>query len=684
MEESHHFDMSIPEGHWVNTDEEALAWYNYFVESAKIRKHLGLDSETTGLSTSRDYIIIWSISDGLQRICLPSRYIELFKPLLEDPEVTFSFTHAKYDAHMFANAGVDLTLAGNWYDTSVQSWLINENNLGRHGLKECMEDHLNRKVPTFEETFGKIPSKRNGIKKTIGDMIHDALKDPVRCFKAADYASLDSYDSLVLRFHFDEKMKELHISPDQTLYDYYHRIEVPFTKVLWKMERRGVTVNPTHLAEQKVQMEEEMKEIVEQFSEAAAPFYNAEAIAKGEKAGLYNINLSSSSPDSKWFFYDVLKKPVEHWTDGGASGNKKPALDADILDDWAGEGDAWAELLLRHRDLDKTYGTYVVGLAKHQRPEVGDFRIHTSLNQHGTVTGRLSSSQPNLQNIPRANNDRFGIRKAFIPAPGKILIVADYAQLEMRLMAHFSQDEKMVTAIRSNIDLHCLTVSEMEGIPYDEVIAAVKADKKLKKGELGRELTAREFDLLLKRQNNKSTGFGIIYGIGGPKLAAKLTRETGHYLSPQEGIMLIKKWLNVFPGVRHYIDYTQDFLRRYEKVQTLLGRYRRFGSIRYMSKQESSRAERQGVNSIIQGSAADIAKSAMLQAEYDPELNDLECEMLLQVHDELMFEMPDDNKENIDAAKKRVQEIMEHPFLEDLLVALPAEVGSGYTWADAK
>jgi DNA polymerase I len=693
----HQFDMTIPEGFMVSTPEEAQQWLAYFLEAAK-RTPLGLDSETTGLNRTRDYVIIWSLSDGLQRICILSELIPYFLPLLENPEVDFDFTNAKFDAHMFANSGADLTKAGRWHDTSVQSWLLNENKTGRHGLKECVEDHLGRTCPTFVSIFGKTQKakvSKKGIvtpERTTGDLIRAALADPVQRLKAIDYASLDAYNSHVLREHFDEQMKQ-HImfqnadGSFHTLFEYYHSIEVPFSKTLYMMERRGVCVDAGHLDEQKEMMTAEMADIQSQFTHAAAPFQAMRVTDADEKPGPFIMNLSSSSPDSKWFFYEVLKKPIENWTDGGESGVKQPKLDHDVLEDMADDGDEWAHLLLRYRDIDKTYGTYVKGLSKHQRQEIGDYRIHTSLNQHGTVTGRLSSSEPNLQNIPRPSEDDFKIRSAFVPGEGMIFIVGDYAQLEMRLMAHFSRDEKMINAILNDIDLHCLTTSEMECIPYDEIIAAVKAEKAYKKVKLGRELTEREIELLLKRQQNKSTGFGIIYGIGGPKLAAKLSRETKHFLSPEEGIQKIKKWLSVFPGVRAYIDYTQSFLRQHGKVQTLLGRWRRFGDIKSMSKKDAARAERQGVNSIIQGSASDIAKVAMIRCENDPLLKELGVRMLLQIHDELMFEMPlpdFTDRTNVKRAVERIKEIMEHPFGSDLLVPLPVELGTGFAWDAAK
>lgn len=669
----HSFDMSLPPPIYVDTPEEAHRWITHFRESHDRVGSLGLDSETTGINKTRDVVIFWSLSDGASRIALPAQYIHLFRePILENPAINFDLTNAKFDAHMFANSGADISKAGMWRDTVVQSWLNNENNQGRHGLKECITDHFGRKTPTFEETFGKVPPKKVDKKtgkllsKTMNELIREALEDKSssKFFGAVDYASLDAYNTFHLRRHFDNLLAQIPVGWG-TLQEYFELVEVPFTKVLWKLERRGFAVDVGYLRELKGPMEADMLTVEKQF------------------AGYAGQVLNLDSPDDvRGFFFDLLKKTPEKYTSGGASGKKKPSTDAEVLDKWAGEGDPWAQRLLKYRTIAKIYGTYVNGLMEHVNwPK--DYRIHTSLNQSGTVTGRLSSSGPNLQNLPRPGEDKFKIREAFIADEGMALVVADYAQLEMRLMAHFSGDQKMIDAILNNIDLHCFTVSEMEGIPYDEIVAAVKAEKMHKKGTLGRPMTEREEELILKRQNAKATGFGIIYGIGGPRLAAGLTRDTGKLYSEKDGWMLISKWLGVFPGVERYIGSVKDQLLQVGSVQTILGRWRRFGDLRGMSRRDSSQAERQGVNSIIQGTAADVAKMAMLRCEHDPELIALKARMLLQIHDELIFECPN-VPETIQAVKKRVCALMEAPFSQPLRVPLPVEAGHGYSWASAK
>ena len=657
------FDLSLPPAYFVESEYEATQWMNHFLKSHKIVGGLGLDSETSGITKHKDVVLIWSLSDGANRICLPGKFIHLFKePILENPEINFDLTNAKFDAHMFANSGADISKAGQWRDTIVQSFLLDENRQGRHGLKESVRDHFDRDPPTFEQTFGKLPPAKKGtIKKTYGDLINEALVDPVRKAAASDYAAMDAFNTTMLRHYFDALLERQVMYQGMNLKDFFYGVEVPFTKVLWRMERRGFQIDVDYLQNLKGPMESRMEEIEKEFAKAAGQL----------------INLRSTNA-VRWFFFQFLQKSPSKMTTGGTSGNVQPSVDAEVLDGWAGQGDPWAKLLLEYRGIDKIHGTYVESLMELVDPY---WRIHTSLNQIGAQSGRLSSSDPNLQNIPRPDEDQFKIREAFRAAKGKRLIVADYAQLEMRLMAHFSRDAKMIQAIIDGVDLHCLTVSEMYGIPYDEVIGAVHAKDAAKK--TGVKPTERQKELLMLRQAAKATGFGIIYGIGGPRLAAGLTKMGAKTYSEAEGWQLIEKWYGVFPGVRVFIESAKKQIKQIGYVQTISGRFRRAGDVANMSKRDASQTERTLINAIIQGSAADIAKASMLKAEADPELNYYGAQMLLQVHDELVFEVPD-IPEVVEACKKRLKAIMEDPFGQPLLVPLPAEVGDGYTWASAK
>lgn len=684
------FDMSIPVGHWVEDEYTASQWMQHFLVSHKINNGLGLDTETTGLDIVRDRPIVWSLSDGANRICLPAKFLPMFRPILENPEVKFDLTRAKFDAHMIANYGVDISKAGEWRSTDVQSWYYNENNQGRHGLKECITDHFGRVTPTFEQTFGKVPNKKidkatgRNLNKTVGQIIEEAFKGITegmtpeqqreasqRKLRSADYASLDSYNSTVLRAYFDSLLEKIDMGPmggGMSVKDYYYKFAVPFTKVLWKMERRGITMDRGHFKQVQGPMEEEMESIRKEFSQATT--------ALSGQTRIMNLN---SVADVRFFFYTLLQKEVKKMTDGGSTGNKQPSTDADVLDGWAGEGCQWARKLLKYREIAKTYGTYVVGL---QAWIDSSSRIHTTFNQTGAVTGRLSSKDPNLQNIPRPGEDAYKIREGFVAGERKSLIVIDYQQMEMRLMACFSGDEKMINAINSGEDIHCRTVAEMEGIPYDVVNSAKKAEKAFKEGKLT-SLSHEVEELLLKRQNAKATGFGIIYGIQGPHLAANLTKDTGKLVTEQEGIELIAKWFSVFPNIQKHIERTKEEIWKYGYVQTITGRFRRFGDLRSMNRRDRAMAERQGVNAQIQGSAADIAMIAMIAIEEDEELKKHGYKMLLQVHDEIVGEC-DDNPESVTFCKERVKYHMENSLGLSLPVKLPADAGSGHDWAHAK
>lgn len=657
------FNISLPAPYFVESEYEARQWMNHFLQSHKLNGGLGLDSETSGLSKTKDIVLIWSLSDSANRICLPAKFITLFKePILENPEVNLDLTNAKFDAHMFANTGADISKAGEWRDTVVQSFLWNENNQGRHGLKETVKDHLGRSPMTFEMVFGKVPPKRKGaVPITPGDLIMKALADPVKKAQAADYASMDAYNSTALRHHFDGLLGSQLMYHGVTLKDFFYKVEVPFTKVLWRMERRGFQIDSNYLLNLKGPMESRMEAIQKEFVR--------------ETGQLINLR---SRISTGWFFFQYLKKEPIKMTTGGTTGNVQPSIDAEVLEEWAGQGDPWAKLLLEYRSIDKIHGTYVESIMELLD---SNSRVHTTLNQIGAQSGRLSSSDPNLQNIPRPDEDEFKIRDAFVASKGYKLLVADYAQLEMRLMAHFSQDQKMIQAILDGTDLHCLTVSEMYGIPYEEVIGAVHAKDAAKK--TGIKPTDRQKELLMFRQAAKATGFGIIYGIGGPKLASQLTKLGSKIYSEAEGWSLIEKWYGVFPQVKIFIESMKKQIRQVGYVQTITGRFRRAGDVQNMTRRDASQTERTLINAIIQGTAADIAKTAMMRAEIDSVLTDNGARMLLQVHDELVFEVPDDS-DVVATCKARLRAIMEDPFGRPLLVPIPAEVGEGYTWASAK
>lgn len=652
---------TIPDAEWVENEQQLASVCQYLQNSGR-DNGLAYDTETTGLSTWSDIPLMISFSDGIRRVAMMADWLHhpwVKDALLQNVEIRKIGTNMKFDMHMSANAGVELK--GPIEDTLVKSWLHNENRFG-HGLKDTARDYCGIRMVEFKEIF---PMRRGTARvpgETAGEAIRRVLADPAGRVKAIEYSGLDAYASHRVSTYLDDKLRDESIGTNWTLLDHFRTWEVPFTQTLWNMERRGFTVCTGHLRTQKGPMERDMLDIEGEIAKMAG----------------WVVNINSTQQLRRLFFEQLGYQSLK-MTDGGKTGNKQPSTDEEVLQSFVDNGCPYSKLIMEHRKISKIYGTYIEGLLGWVD---NDLRIHTTLKQGGTVTGRLSSSDPNLQNIPRLKTDKFKIRQAFTAALLKRLVVADYDQLEMKLMAHFSGDPKMVDAINSGKDLHCVTVALMFGENYDEVYAAKKA----------KEPTAEQEILLMKRQSAKAVGFGLIYGIGPGKLAGQLTEELKRLVRKEEAQNDIKRYFAAFPGVDRFIKDTHQACHRSEFVQTLLGRKRRLPQINARggagadedSKGVVAEARRQSVNSIIQGTASDVAKAAMLVAEHDPVLRDAGAKLLMQIHDELIWEV-DDHPEAIAIVKKRAKEIMEDPFQGYRLnVPLTTEAHDGYTWAESK
>jgi DNA polymerase-1 len=654
----------IPIAEWVETEEQCLEMCSYLNGTCP-EQGLSLDTETTGLNINKDIPLILSLSDGKRRFAMmtdPWLHHSMVKWLLENPSIVKIGTNLKFDLHMLANAGV--FVSGKLHDTLVMSWLHNENRFG-HGLKDTARDYCGIKMLDFKEVFPMRKATKHRPAETPGEAIRRVLADPEGKAKAIEYSGLDAFASWKVHQYLQQRLLEENISHNWTFWDHFSTWETEFTHVLWKMERRGFQICTGHLRTQQGPMEKAMLKLEEEIAKMAG----------------WVVNVRSPQQLGKLLFEQLQYKPIK-WSDGGTTGVKKPSTDEEVLNVFAESGCAYSKLILEHRKIAKTYGTYIEGLISWIDNEL---RIHTTLKQGGTVTGRLSSAEPNLQNIPRPDTDDFHIREAFVAAPGKRLVIADYDQLEMKLMAHFSGDPRMVEAINSGKDLHCMTVALMFGEDYEEVVKAKKAKSK------GQVLTPEQFILVAKRQSAKAVGFGLIYGIGPKKLARQLTEELGREVSIEEAAHLIQKYFAAFPGVKRFIDDTHKYCHKNEYVQTLFGRKRRLpqinargGGAKDDGKGIVAEARRQSVNSIIQGTAADVAKAAMILVESDDILRQIGAILLLQIHDELIMEV-DDIPEAVNSTKKRLREIMENPFGNyKLNVPLTTEAHDGYNWTEAK
>jgi len=306
-------------------------------------------------------------------------------------------------------------------------------------------------------------------------------------------------------------------------------------------------------------------------------------------------------------------------------------------------------------------------------------RIHTRFNQDVARTGRLSSSVPNMQNIPNPERDKFRIRRAFVPEKGYTMVVADYDTLEMRLLACASMEPSMVQMIREGKDIHMgnatLVFGAIDGFDYDEIAAAKKVDKKVKNGELPESaLTDRMHHLLKRRLQVKTIGFGLNYGMKEKKLARDLGIEV------DEATDLMEAYMGRYPAVREFFEEAVAETQATGYSFTLLGRRRFLPDIIAGDDMSRWKAERQATNTPIQGSAADVVKMAMLRCFYEGDLErQYGCKMLLQVHDELMFECPD---ENVAVVQPIIREMMEHSLPTDLAVPLTVSMGVGHSWAE--
>jgi DNA polymerase I-like protein with 3'-5' exonuclease and polymerase domains len=709
----------IPETVWLETEEDCIKAVEYLLPRC-IDKGMGFDLETTGTDKIKDYPLLFSMSDGVQRFAGEAKLLHLDcikKDLLENPSIPKigSFI-ANADMHWLLNIGIKLE--GLIMDTVTMAWLVDETRIesGRgYGLKELAWDRLDIKMKDFKEVF---PMERGD---TAGDAIRRVMADPKQRAGAIGYSGLDAWVAVKLKENLEYELKNTRINNSNTMWDYFINIEAPFTKLMHTMERRGIQISVAHLK----QIERPAKKYIEktniEFNQKVASLMGRE------------INLRSPA-DLKELFYKKLGKVAKKWTKTGSE-----STDKEVLKEWADDGDEYAGELLQYKNITKLYDTYVKGL---QECVDTNYRIHTTLRAAGTVSGRLSSSDPNLLNIPRPATDTFKLRKAFISPPGKSLIAADYSQLELVLLAHRSQDPNMIRAIKEGKDLHLFAVSLVFEYDYDEMVKAKKKEKMLGKDSL----TEQESMYLQLRQAMKTAGYLIVYGGGPQKLAAGLTREfrssdpngrnkqceyclevyemhddlctncgpedrvpsrvvertpwgklketnrtavkgklniVKRTVSVSKAAYYISAWFQAFPGVKQWIEYWHGIVERDGEVKTLLGRIRHLPEIYSPNKEDKARAKRQSTN-IMQNDAADILRITMLNIEGDEELKQLGAELILQIHDELLLECPEETK---DMVRVRVKYLMEKSW--ELLVGplnapLTVEAAAGYSWHDAK
>lgn len=642
---------------------------------------LAIDTETTGLDINRATVVFWSLSTGDDRYFLESKMLSDFESVLTDPKLSWIGSQIKYDANMLANSGYPLT--GDLMCTLTMDRLVDP---GRpHDLKSAYSREFGERMATFGETFyprDKRGKPRKPPKKEMYEILVETFeKDPDR---VVDYASMDAWATFRLFNRLKEHLEKIRTWDGHTLWDVFLWCEVPFTRVLYNMERRGTRLDVKYLKDMRPKIIEEINSIEKRLNKLSGSMINP-----------------NSNPQLAELFFKKLGLAPLKYTSGGASGERQASVDVHVLRHYAEEGIEEAGLVLKHRELKKLLGTYVDGLLA--RKDAKD-RIHTTFTQHVADTSRLSSRDPNLQNQPRPRDD-FDIRTSFIAGPGKKLIVADYDQLEMFILAHFSKDKGMIANIIAGKDIHTSNVELVWGEPYEDVAAA----KKNKDDHSPRAKRLREL-----RNFVKVVGFGLNYG----KAANSLARELGfieviaeenpdwdekrvRFEAKEQAQSLIDSYFEKIPGAKEFIFGTYRKVADTKYVESYLGRRRWLPDIMDWNDQEIHRwdarkegrdlcwcaecklsrdGDRQSVNTIIQGTAADIVMLAMIRCDNDPRLQKLSCDLLLQVHDELVFECPE---ENVEEAKPIIQYHMQNPGIR-LRVPLKAGPNHGDNWVEAK
>lgn len=643
---------NVPPVTYVDTGEKMMK----FVRHVRDTKECAQDTETTGLDRARDRIVLWSACPDEKSIYVftPEMLKIYDKELAKDPKIKWYYTNQTFDFCMLDSSG-HLVPVGDSYCTLAMDWLHNENE--GHGLKETAWRYLGLSMPSFKDTFPGRKRKEPMYERLLRGMKEDFDN-------TVAYAGCDAWATFRVFHYLKKSLESQHSTQGMCYWDYFQETEAPFTRVLFEMIRRGIMIDMGHLLDIRPNIEDRLTDLQKQINKLAGKQINP-------RSPIQLVDL---------LFGDLGHEPV-YYTSGGDSGNRQPSTDEGVLKTLAGRGCPVSKLLLEHRTLTKFLGTYVDGLRKWADEEL---RIHPTLTQHVAVTGRLSSTDPNLQNIPRPDNDEFGIRGAFIPRPGYIFIVADLCQAEARVMAHFSGDKNMQRVIKEGKDLWTGTASLMFGVPYDDINAAIKR-KKRAADDATIKLTEKEKEYCFDRQAAKVIGLALNYGEGPRALAEQLG------VSVEKAKELVERYFEPYPSVKEHIRYIKR-LARTGMIETLLGRPRRFPELKSLGQYEwhelsgnervaVARSERQAGNAEIQGTVADWMRKAMIKCEYDPGMKELGCEMLLQVHDELIFEVP---IENADAAIPLVRENMEHPLDFELDVPIQADIGTGFSWSSAK
>lgn len=589
----------------IETEEEARRLYDFF----RTNKILSLDTETTSTNAIEAELVGLSFAVEERQafyVAIPAnreealKIVAIFKPLYEDPEILKVGQNIKYDIEVLRHYGVEV--AGPMFDTMIAHYLLQPEL--RHNMDYMAEVYLGYRTVHIEELIG--PRGRN--QKNMRDL------SPTDIY---EYACEDADITLRLKNVLEPKLDEAGVAL------FFRDIEMPLVDVLADMELNGVCLDTEALHETSEVFNKRMTAIEQHIYELA-----------GEQ---FNISSPRQVGDILFGKMKIVDKPKK--TKTGQFVTSEEVLQqlrskSPIIDE-----------ILNYRGLKKLLSTYVDALPKLINPRTG--RIHTSFNQTVTATGRLSSSDPNLQNIPVRDDDGKEIRKCFIPEPGCLFFSADYSQIELRIMAHLSEDENMIEAFREGFDIHAATAARIWHKDIGEVTPA-------------------------ERKKAKQANFGIIYGITTYGLAQRMDISNG------EARDLIDGYFLTFPRVEAYMEQAKETARKQGYAETLFHRRRYLPDINSHNATVRGFAERNAINAPIQGSEADIIKVAMVRIHHRFKAEGIRSKMILQVHDELNFSVFPEEKEQVE---RIVVEEMQGAY--KLRVPLVADAGWGKNWLEA-
>ncbi|WP_396270928.1 DNA polymerase I [Ideonella sp.] len=592
-----------------------LSWGAFYRWLAKIEaaELTAIDTETTSLDEMVAQIvgISFSVAPGAAAY-IPLRHegpdapeqlpfdevLAKLKPWLENPAKAKLGQHIKYDRHVFANHGIEVR--GYAHDTMLQSYVLEVHK--PHGLSSLAERHLGRSGISYEDLCGKGA--------------HQIPFAQVAVDKAAEYSCEDSEQTLCVH-----QVLWPQIAANAKL-AFIYQLEIDSSEALYRIERNGVLIDAPTLAAQSHELGQRIVQLEQDaYAIAGQPFNLASPKQLGE------------------IFFDKLGMPVIKKTATGAR-----STDEEVLEKLAEDYPLPAKLL-EHRSLSKLKGTYTDKLAQLALPRTG--RVHTHYAQAVAVTGRLSSNDPNLQNIPIRTADGRKVREAFVAAPGHFIASADYSQIELRIMAHLSGDEALLKAFHEGMDVHRATAAEVFGINPAEVSSE-------------------------QRRYAKTINFGLIYGMGTFGLAKSLGIENAAAKS------YIDRYFARFAGVKRYMDETRELAKQQGHVETVFGRKLVLPDIQNAKGAKLAALERQAINAPMQGTAADLIKLAMVAVQNALDTEQRASRMVMQVHDELVLEVPE---AELDWAREAIPRLM--AGVAQMRVPLLAEVGVGNNWDEA-